>query len=386
MNHEMEAIRCAIVRGGTSKGIFLMKNDLPSDPDRRDNVIRAIFGVPDVREIDGLGGADVLTSKLAIIGPSTRPDADVDYTFGQVSFETGYIDYKGNCGNISSAVGPFAIDSGIVAAVEPVTTVRIHLTNTGNIIKADVSVKEGKARVEGDFAIDGVPGTGSRITIDWHDVVGGTTGKLLPTGNPKDTLHVEGRDYSVTLVDAGNPTVFIEASALGILGTETPAEIEANKHLMDTVEKIRSKAAVIFGLVGKEEDATTKSPYNPFFAIVSSPADYRTYNGKEVKAEDTDIASRLLFMLHMHKTYPITGTVCTGAAARIPGSIVWNVMRESARREITLRIGHPGGVIPVESQAVSENGEIRFERIGVYRTARILMDGYVYVRKSVFRD
>lgn len=384
MHPEMEMVQCSIVRGGTSKGIFIMKNELPKDPQKRDAVIRAIYGSPDVRQIDGLGGADVLTSKLAIISPPSRPDADVDYTFGQVSFETEFIDYQGNCGNISAGVGPFAIDAGLVEPVEPVTTVRIHLTNSNHILIAEVPVKDGKAQVTGDYAIDGCPGTGARITMDWSDVTGPTTGKLLPTGNVKDAITVDGKNYTISLVDAGNPLVFIHASSLGMKGTESPAAIEANKDLMALIEKIRGQAAVWCGLVDKPEDAALKSPYTPFFAIVSEPADYTTISGGAVKAADIDLVSRLLFMLKMHKTYPITGTVCTGAAVRIPGTVAWDVLREEAKSRMTVNIGHPGGVIPVESEAETSNGETTMKRIGVYRTARKIMDGHAYVRKSVF--
>ena len=384
MHPEMEMVKCSIVRGGTSKGIFIMKNELPKDPKKRDAVIRAIYGSPDVRQIDGLGGADVLTSKLAIISPSSRADADVDYTFGQVSFETEFIDYQGNCGNISSGVGPFAIDEGLVEPVEPVTTVRIHLTNSGHILVAEVPVKDGKAQVTGDYAIDGCPGTGAKIIMDWSAVTGPTTGKLLPTGNVKDVVHADGKDYTISLVDAGNPQVFIHASSLGMKGTESPAEIEGNKDLMALIEKIRGQAAVWCGLVKKPEDAALKSPYTPFFAIVSEPADYTTISGSKVRADDIDLVSRLLFMLRMHKTYPITGTVCTGAAVRIPGTIAWNVLREEAKKRMSVNIGHPGGLIPVESEAKTENGETVMKRIGVYRTARKIMDGFVYVRKSVY--
>lgn len=384
MHPEMNLIKCFIIRGGTSKGIFIKSNELPPDPQKRDKVIRAIFGSPDIRQIDGLGGADVLTSKLAIIAPSSRPDADVDYTFGQVSFETEFIDYKGNCGNISSAVGPFAIDEGLVKAIEPITTVRIHQTNSNTILTADVPVKDGKAQSTGDFKIDGVPGTGAKITLDWSDTVGGFTGKLLPTGNTQDVISVDGRDYSVSLVDAGNPLVFIKASALGMKGIESPNEIESDLELMKTIEKIRSRAAVIFGLVDNPDDATKKSPYNPFFAIVSPPADYTDLNGLQVKTKDMDLVSRLLFMLKMHKTYPITGTVCTGAAARIPGSIAWEVLSEDAKKRTGIKIGHPGGIVPVEAEAISQDGQTKLKRIGVYRTARRIMEGYVYVDKRLF--
>jgi 2-methylaconitate cis-trans-isomerase PrpF len=385
MHPEMEMLRCAIVRGGTSKGVFILKNELPKDPAKRDAVIRAIYGSPDVRQIDGLGGADVLTSKLAIISPPTREDADVDYTFGQVSFETEFIDYNGNCGNISSAVGPFAIDEGMVEPKEPITTVRIHLTNSNNILVAEVPVKNGKAMVEGDCQIDGCPGTGAKITLDWSDTAGAFTGKLLPTGNAQDILDIEGKQYTVSLVDVGNILVFIKASSLGMRGTESPQEIEANKTLMSTIEKIRGRSAVICGLVKKPEDAATKSPYNPFFAIVSPPADYKTISGTEVKAGAIDMVSRLLFMLRMHKTYPGTGTVCTGAAARIPGSIVWEVMREEAKSRMTIQIGHPGGIIPVEAEAEVRDGKVILKRAAFYRTARRIMEGNVYVKKSVFK-
>lgn len=378
MHPEMEMIRCSIVRGGTSKAVFLLENDLPTKQEKRDDVIRAIFGSPDIRQIDGLGGADVLTSKLAVIGPPTRRDADVDYTFGQVSFEQKFIDYAGNCGNISSAVGPFAIDAGLVRAREPVTRIRIHMTNSGQILTAEVPVKDGKARVEGDYAIDGVPGTGAKITLDWSGAIDNET--LLPTGNPQDVFTIDGVEYPLSLVDVGNPHVFIEAKSLGMKGTETPREIESDAKLMDTVEKIRSRAAVIFGLVDRAEDAAEKSPYAPFFAIVSRPADYTSISGKDVASGEVDVVSRLLFMLKMHKAYPVTGTACTGAAARVEGSIVYNLLDESAKQGTVLRIGHPAGVIGVEAEV--KGGKIT--RLGVYRTARKIMDGFVYVKKSVF--
>ncbi len=385
MHPQMQSLRCSIVRGGTSKGIFFMANELPADPALRDKVILAVFGSPDVRQIDGLGGADVLTSKLAIIGPSTRADADVDYTFGQVSFETAFVDYGGNCGNISAAVGPYAIDMGLVIPREPETTVRIHLANSGHILTAIVPVHGGKAAVTGDYAIDGVPGTGAKITLDWSEVTGTVSaGKLLPTGNAKDIITVDGRDYPVSLVDAGNPLVFIAAESLDMRGTESPAEIEGNTPLVALIEKIRAKAAVMLGLTDTPESAATKTPYIPFFAIVSPPAAYTGLNGVAVQPGDVDIVSRLLFMLKMHKAYPITGTACTGAAVRIPGTVAWDMLSEAARRAPYVRIGHPGGVLPVEAIAEEKDGVVRLKKIGTYRTARRIMDGLVYVRNEVF--
>ena len=385
MHPEMEMLRCAIVRGGTSKGVFIMKNEYPEDPAKRDAVILAVYGSPDVRQIDGLGGADVLTSKHAIISPSTRPDADVDYTFGQVSFETAFVDYSGNCGNISSAVGPFAIDEGLVAPVEPITTVRIHMTNSDRILIAEVPVKDGKAMVDGDYAIDGVPGTGAKIAMDWSDVVGGITGKLLPTGNAKDTIEVDGIKYTVSIVDAGNPVVFINAASLEMKGTESPYEIESNKPLMETIEKIRGHATVMCGMVDKPENAKTKSPYIPFFYIISPPADYRTVSGTTVKAGHIDLVARALLMRKVHKAIQVSGSLCTGAAARVPGTIVGDVLRETARTRSTINIGHPSGTFPVEAEAETIDGQVKIKRLRVFRTARRIMDGYVYVRKSVFK-
>ena len=385
MHPEMEMLRCAIVRGGTSKAVFVMKNEYPEDPAKRDAVILAVYGSPDVRQIDGLGGADVLTSKLAIISPAARPDADVDYTFGQVSFETAFIDYSANCGNISSAVGPFAIDEGLVAPVEPITTVRIRMTNSDRILIAEVPVKDGKAMVDGDYVIDGVPGTGAKIAMDWSDVVGGITGKLLPTGNAKDIIEVDSIKYSVSIVDAGNPVVFINAASLEMKGTESPYAIEADKPLMETIEKIRGRAAVLCGMVDKPENAKTKSPYVPFFFIVSPPADYQTINGATVKADNIDLVVRALFMLKTHKAIQVSGSLCTGAAARVPGTIVGDVLRKTARTQSTITIGHPSGTFPVEAKAETVDGQVTIKRLRIFRTARRIMDGYVYVRKSVFQ-
>ncbi len=384
MHPQMKAFRVVIHRGGTSKGIFIKKNELPTDPAERDRVIRAIFGSPDLRQIDGLGGADVLTSKLAIIGPSTRPDADVDYTFAQVSYDTDFVDFGGNCGNISAAVGPYAIDEGMVKLSEPVTRVRIHQTNTKSIIVADVPVVGGKAAVEGDCRIDGVPGTGASIMLDFSDSAGGITGKLLPTGNVKDELDVPGYGhFTVSIVDAGNPLVFIEAKSLGLRGTEAPNEIEENWELMRKIEAIRGTATVKIGLAKTPKDATVRSPYNPFFAIISRPASYRSYlTGETVEAGEMDIVSRLLFMLHLHKTYPGTGTVCTGAAARIPGTLVYEMLSDEARRQPILRIGHPVGVIEVEAKAKVTPSGVKLERVAYERTARRIMEGYVFVRGS----
>lgn len=373
---EQRRIPCVITRGGTSKGIFIKGNHLPKNQVERDKVILRIFGSPDVRQIDGLGGADPLTSKLAIIDPPSRPDADVDYTFGQVSFKAPLVDYSGNCGNISSGVGPFAIDEGLVKAVEPVTAVRIHNTNTGKILIAEVPVKDGYAQVEGDCAIDGVPGTGAKIMLDFADTKGSATGKLLPTGKAKEMLKTSAGEFEVSMVDCANAMVFIKASSLGMKGTEGPKEIDGDKALLDKLETIRGASAVAMGLAKSEEEALAKSPAFPMIAVVSEPADYQSYStGKTVKSEDMSFVARLMFMQVLHKTYAGTGTCCTGVAACIPGTVVAEVKADRPAWGQVINIGHPCGVIDVEAEV--EGDEVK--RAAFSRTARRIMEGYARV-------
>jgi 2-methylaconitate cis-trans-isomerase PrpF len=384
---EQRRVRCVLMRGGTSRGLYITRNELPSDPALRDRVILAMYGSPDIRQIDGVGGADALTSKLAIIGPPTRADADVDYTFGQVSITAPFVDYAGNCGNISSGVGPFAIDEGLVDAVEPTTVVRIHQTNTDSIIVSDVPVSEGKAAVVGDYRIDGVPGTGARIGLDFSDTAGAVTGRVLPTGQPKDLLDVEGvGKVEASIVDAGNPVVFIRASRLGLRGVEPPSDIDADSELLDSIERIRGHAAQKIGMVQDWREAAERSPYVPFVAMVEPAQSYEPFGGAErVEASQADFVSWLLFMLKMHKAYPITGTVCTGAAARIPDTVVHEVADLSPGTPL-VRIGHPSGVIEVETEVeLAESGPV-LRRAVVGRTARRIMEGYVFVPEHIFSE
>jgi len=383
---EQRRIPCVLMRGGTSRALFVMRNHLPSDPGLRDRVILRMYGSPDIRQIDGIGGADPLTSKLAIIGPPTRTDADVDYTFAQVSIDRPFVDYAGNCGNISSAVGPFAIDEGLVDAVEPVTKVRIHQTNTRCILVAEVPVVNGKAAVEGDYHLDGVPGSGARIRLDFSDTAGAISGRLLPTGNPLDRLDIPGGgSIEVSVIDAGTPTVFVRATDLGLKGTETPAEIDANRELNERIERIRGTVAVWMGLVDDWRQAAEKSPYLPFFALVGGPADYPDFTtGRYVRAEEVDFTSRLLFMLKAHKAYPVTGAVATGAAAQTPGTIVFELARPESHHREEIRIGHPAGVLEIEVSVQREGEEIRLTRAAISRTARRIMEGYILVPWSTW--
>ncbi|MDH5364735.1 MAG: 3-methylitaconate isomerase, partial [Dehalococcoidia bacterium] len=284
--------------------------------------------------------------------------------------------------------GPFAIDEGLVDAVEPITTVRIHQVNTNSVIIAKVPVKGNKAEVEGSHVIPGVPGTGAKIVLDFSDSAGAITGKLLPTGNVTDVLHVEDEgDIEVSLVDAANPLVFIRAKDLGLTGVETPQEIDSNAELLARIEKIRSFAAEKIGLVHDWRKATSKRPYIPFFAICAPPISYRDWTtSKLVNENSMDLSIRLLFMQKMHKTYPVTGTICTVAAAMIPGTIANQVARRGIIEKGELRIGHPAGIIITEGKVDNENGAFVLRKATVDRTARCLMKGYAYVPKNIFNE
>ncbi len=379
---EQEKIRTVIMRAGTSKGIFIKDEDLPKDKDKRDRTILKIFGSPDIRQIDGLGGAEPLTSKLAIIGPPSRSDAGVDYTFGQVSYVAPTIDYSGNCGNISSGVGPFAVDEGLVKIEEPVTTIRVHNTNTNSILVEQVQVVNGKAKVLGDYKIAGVPGTGAAISIDFSGTAGAKTGQLLPTGNVKDKIQVTDLgELEVSIVDAANPMVFVEAKELGLTGIETPEEIDSNQKMLGILEEIRAKAAQTIGMVDDWKEAEEKSPAFPMVAFVSPAQEYKDFTtGRQIREEDTDFVSRLMYMQIIHKTYAGTGTICTGAAARIEGTVVNEVMKQKNRgRDSILRIGHPAGIITIDVFAELDAGKWKLTKAAINRTARRIMDGYCYV-------
>lgn len=372
---EQRRIPVVILRGGTSKGIYIKANDLPADPAQRDEVILRIFGSPDVRQIDGLAGADPLTSKLAIIGPSDRPDADVDYTFAQVSINERVVDYNGNCGNISSGVGPFAIDESMIKAQEPVTRVRIHNTNTGKMLYAEVQVKDGKARVKGNCEIAGVPGTGSPILMDFAATAGAATGNILPTGNPMDVLETSRGPIDISIVDVANPCVFVRAADVNMKGTEEPAIIDGDRNLLAYLEEVRSKCCAMIGMAKSPEDAVKNSPAFPMLAFVAEAADYVDFTtGNTISKGDVDLVSRLMYMQVLHKTYAGTATVCTGAAAKIKGTIVNQAIPDVDKLD-TIRIGHPAGVIPI----VADVDGVTVKKAALVRTARRIMEGYVFI-------
>ena len=377
---EMRPIRCAIMRGGTSKGIFLLENHLPKDPIERDRVILKIFGSPDIRQIDGMGGADPLTSKLAIIGPPSRPDADVDYTFGQVGIDEGGIGYKANCGNISAAVGPFAIDCGLVRKCEHITSVRIHNTNTGKIIVADVPMAGSEVAVKGSCVVEGVPGSGAKIMLDYSDTVGSVFKRMLPTGNPVDIIAVPTLgEIEASIVDVGNPLVFVRAKDIGLTGTEQPADIDGNPALITMLENIRGAAIVKVGFAPTIEAALSKVQGLPMVAFVTEPTDYIEFTeGKTIPASRMDIVSRLIFIKMMHKAYAGTASVCTASAVKIRGTIPYSMVHKPEELK-RVCIGHPAGVIEVEVDADYSESHGKITRAAIDRTARKIMEGTVFI-------
>jgi len=375
-------IRTVIMRGGTSRGIFFRDEDLPVDPEARTWTILAAFGSPDQygRQIDGLGGATSLTSKAAIISRGTQPGIDVNFTFGQVSIEQPLIDMRGNCGNISSAVGPYAIDEGLVPCQEPVTEVRFLNTNTQKVIVAHVPTRDGRYEPEGEYAISGVPGTGSKIVLDFLDPGGAVTGKLLPTGQVRDVLHVPGIGHiEVSIVDAANPLVFCRGEDLGLSGQELPEQIDTNPELLQRIGATRAAAGVAIGLADSIEEAIHSVPSVPKIAFVTQPRPYRQLDGVLREATDVDLVARIMSMGHLHRAYALTGAICTTVAAQIPGTLVHEAVSDRARASGGLRLGHPSGVMDLSASIHKEGERWYVEKASAARTARRLMEGDIYI-------
>lgn len=371
---------CAIYRGGTSKPVFFMEDDLPKDGKKRDQIVLDAFGSPDARQIDGLGGADPLTSKVAYIGAPTVPNTDINYTFGYVGIANPVIDYTGNCGNTSAAVGPFALLRGLIKPTEGVTKVRIYNTNTKKIILAEFEVKNGEFVSEGNFTIDGAPGSGSKILLDFIGSGGSVTGKLLPTGNVRDEVKFPTLGtLEVSMVDAANPFVFVRATDLGLKGNENMDEFGNNEATLKKCEEIRAVVAEIMG-IAKASEATQRSPGVPKIAVIAGPGSYDTPKGK-VEAFEIDVVARMTALQKLHKAYAVTGAVCLGTAAKIEGTIVNEIFKKvQPGNPPAVRIGHPTGKLQVEIEIKEQNGQLELTKAALARTARLLMDGNVYVR------
>jgi len=361
-----------VMRGGTSKGVFLRYEDMPQDRRVWEDYLLDIMGSPDRRQIDGLGGANPLTSKAAIVRKSDIEGVDVEYTFAQVSIENRLVDFKGNCGNMSAAVGPYAIEKGLVPAVEPVTKVKIFNTNTQKMIVAEVEVANGRVKTEGACSIPGVPGTGSPIYLSFAQSEGAVTGKLFPTGNAIDTIWTSDGPKNISIVDYANPLVFIDARDVGLTGKELPHEYKPE--MLALLEEIRSIAAELCGFAPREE-ATKLSPAVPKMTIVAPPADYIDATGIERKASDMDCLVRMMSMQKPHQALAITGAICLTASAFLKESILRDIVHVQSE---VLRLGHPAGIMETKVDLIA--GHIG--AIKVVRTARMIMEGYVYLKKN----
>jgi 2-methylaconitate cis-trans-isomerase PrpF len=375
-------LRAVFMRGGTSKAVMIRKEDLPADQKAWDAIFLAVMGSPDAngRQLDGMGGGVSSLSKICIVGPASRSDADVDYTFAQVSVGEASVDYSGNCGNMSAAVGPFAIEEGIVKRpADGEAVVRIHNTNTSKIIVSRFPVLGGALAADGDFEIDGVAGKSAPVRLEFLDPGGAKTKALLPTGAPRDIVEAPrfGR-VTVSCVDAANPCVFVSALDLGKTCVELPSALEKDREFLDAMESIRRAASVRMGLV-PELDAAARLASLPKVAMVCAPRAAPTLSGRALAASDIDLSIRMISMGQPHRAIPVTGAICAAVAARIPGTIPHGFCTASSG---PIRIGHPSGTTVVDAAVAAEGSgdRLRADYGAVYRTARRLFEGSVLYR------
>jgi 2-methylaconitate cis-trans-isomerase PrpF len=357
-------IPCLLMRGGTSKGPYFLARDLPNDPGTRDRVLLAVMGSPHIRQVDGIGGADSLTSKTVIVSRSSRPGIDLEYLFAQVAVGKEAVDVAPNCGNMLAGVAPFAIHRGLITPGDPTTSVKLLNINTGKVIEALLQTPRGEVTYDGDTRIDGVPGTGAPIVLNFLDAAGAKTGRLLPTGRPLDIID----GIEVSCVDLSSPLVFVAAGSLGKTGHETKPELDGDPELLRRLESIRCRASLLMGL----GDPTGK--VLPKIALVAPPH------------AGGDIASRYFVPWNCHSAYAVTGALCLGAAATIPDTVAHGVARRKRENPSAIVIEHPSGRLETLMQTRSVPGSTipEFERAGIVRTARPLLSGVVHIPPEVW--
>lgn len=355
-------IPCVLMRGGTSKGPYFLLRNLPADSATRDRVLLSAMGSPDLRQIDGIGGADPLTSKVAMVGPSSRPDAEIDYLFAQVSIERALVDTEPTCGNILSGVGAFAIEAGLVPATDGKTRVMVHNVNTGSLIELEVQTPRGRVEYEGDAAIDGVPGTAAPVLLNFMNVVGSKTGTLLPTGRLREEIN----GVEVTCIDVAMPMVIIRANDLGKTGHESKAELDKDTELFQRMESIRRAAASRMGLGDVSKKVVPK------LGLLSEPAAGGT------------ITSRYFVPHKTHAAHAVSGAVCVAACAVIEGTVADGLGRVSRQPKQTISIEHPSGTIDVVLEVRGHGPETDVVRAGTIRTCRRLFEGNLLIPGSVW--
>ena len=378
------------MRGGTSKGVFFRLQDLPKDAQvpgaARDAFLMRVIGSPDPygKQTDGMGAATSSTSKTVILSTSTRPDHDIDYLFGQVSIDKPFIDWSGNCGNLSSAVGPFAISNGLIDASRipknGIVTVRVWQANIGKTIIAHVPMTNGAVQETGDFELDGVTFPAAEVQLEFMDPAAeeeGAGGSMFPTGNLIDDLEVPGvGTLKATMINAGIPTIFVDAAAVGCTGAELQDDINGDPERLAMFEKIRAYGALRMGLI-KHLDEAAKRQHTPKVAFVAKPIDYVSSSGKAVAASDVNVLVRALSMGKLHHAMMGTVAVSISAAAAIPGTTV-NLAAGGGKRD-AVRFGHPSGALRVGAEATMVDGEWKVTKAIMSRSARVLMEGWVRV-------
>ena len=385
-------IPAVYMRGGTSKGVFFIAGDLPSNTAERDRILLRVIGSPDRygKQIDGMGGATSSTSKVVIVARSSRDDCDVDYLFGQVRIDKPMIDWSGNCGNLTAAVGPFAISSGLVSApTNGVAPVRIWQANISRKIVAHVPMKHGAVVEEGDFELDGVAFPAAEIRIEFIDPAAddgdanatGAASAMFPTGRRIDVLDVPdiGR-VEATLINVGNPTIFIDAAVLGLNGTELQGDVNGNASMLAKAESIRAMSSVAMGLASSVDDATSKRPHTPKLAFVAPAAAYVASDGKQIDAGSIDLLARIFSMGALHHAVTGTGAVALAAAAAIPGTVVSRIV--ATKPDGTVRFGHPSGTLSVGAETIERDGDWTVTKVTMSRSARRLMEGWERVPRQ----
>ena len=366
------------MRGGTSKALMFHARDLPADRSEWDAIFLSAMGSPDPngRQLNGMGGGISSLSKVCVLAPSERDDADVDYTFAQVLIKEARVDYNANCGNMSAAVGPFAVDERIVLAPDGETTVRIFNTNTSKMIHSTFCVQDGRAVLEGEFEIPGVAGKGAPIRLDFLKPGGATTGNLLPTGNVMDSLEVAGIGrVEVSMVDAANACVFVSAERLGLAGTEMPDELDRDGEILEKIAAIRAQASVAMGIARSLEEARAKTAV-PFIGFVSAAQDARTLSGGRLSAAEVDLTVRFVANGHIANAIPGTASLCTAVAAGIEGTTVFQAARRVTGA--SLRLATPSGMLAIGAEVRREDGFWHVVHGSLLRTARRLFEGFVY--------
>ena len=384
-------IPATYMRGGTSKGVFFLLKDLPKAAQvpgpARDKFLLRVIGSPDAygKQIDGMGAATSSTSKAVILAKSTRPGHDVDYLFGQVSIDQPFVDWSGNCGNLSAAVGPFSVSQGLVDPArvprDGVAIVRIWQANIGKTIVSHVPIKDGVVQETGDFELDGVTFPAAEVQLEFMDPAGeegeGDGGAMFPTGNLVDDLEVPGvGTFKATMINAGIPTIFVEAGALGYKGTELQDNINGDSNALAKFEMIRAYGAVKMGLIRRPEEAA-KRQHTPKVAYVARPADYTASSGKKVDAKDVDLLVRAMSMGKLHHAMMGTASVAIATAAAVPGTLV-NKAAGGGERNV-VRFGHPSGTLRVGAEAVKDGAEWVVKKAVMSRSARVLMEGWIRV-------